>query len=457
MRIEAIPTPGLGNMTYLVAAAGEAAAIDLPRDAWRVEAAAAARGWRLTHVLETHVHNDYLSGAKELRRAAGARVVAPAAGRYRFAHEPAVEGSVVELGDVALVARATPGHTPEHLAWEARDGTGRPTAVFTGGSLLVGGVGRTDLLGPRRTAELSDAQFRTLRRLAELPDDVLVHPTHGAGSFCVAGSADGPASASMGALRRANPALATTDRQAFERILEAGRTRYPAYYRRMAPINRRGPRLVGRPPRPPELDGPGLRDALADGAWLVDVRDREAFAAAHPTGALSIGLDEAFAAYVGWLAPFDAPIALVAPDAGAAVTAATELLRIGYEHVVGRVPADPAAWADAGLEVRGYPVMRARELGSLLAREPAAAARVLDVRQPAEWREGALPGSRRVFVADLPRVVAGLDRSAPWIVGCQAGHRASIAASILDAAGVPVRLVSRGGIPSLPGGMLEPA
>jgi len=200
-----VPTPGLGNSTYLLASGDEAVVIDPPRDGWRVAEVAEERGWRITHALETHVHNDYLSGARELRSSQGTRIVAPAKGRYLFPYQPADEGYSIDLGGGGLVARATPGHTPEHISWELQDGAGRPRALFSGGSLLIGGVGRTDLLGSARVAELTEAQYRSMRRLAELPDDVVVYPTHGAGSFCVAGDADGPGSSTIGALKRWRP------------------------------------------------------------------------------------------------------------------------------------------------------------------------------------------------------------------------------------------------------------
>ncbi|MGP1674334.1 MAG: MBL fold metallo-hydrolase, partial [Candidatus Limnocylindrales bacterium] len=180
-------TPGLGNAAYLLASGHEAIAVDPPRDAWRLEAAADARGWRITHVVETHVHNDYLSGALELRAALGSELVLPARGRYAFAHRGADDGDILEIDGLRLTARATPGHTPEHLAWEvATDGDTGPTAILTGGSLLVGSAGRTDLLSDDQTEALTRAQFGSLRALAGLPDRVAVLPTHGAGSFCSA-------------------------------------------------------------------------------------------------------------------------------------------------------------------------------------------------------------------------------------------------------------------------------
>jgi hydroxyacylglutathione hydrolase len=449
MEIEAVPIAGLGNTTYLLASQGDAVAVDPPRDAWRLVELAESRGWRIRCLVETHVHNDYLSGAKELRRTLGAGIAAPARGRYRFPIRAAEEGHRVEVGDVALVARDTPGHTPEHLSWEVQDASGRPLALFSGGSLLMAGVGRTDLLGLARTPELTAAQFRTMRRLDELPDDVHVYPTHGAGSFCVAGEADRPSSATIGALRTWNQAFRATDERAFEAILAEGRTLYPAYYRRMAPINRRGPRLLGGAPQPALLPFPAAAAAREGGAWLVDVRPPRVFASQHVKGSLNVDLRDSFAGYVGWMVPFDAPIVLIARDAAQAAHAAIELLRIGYEHVMGYLPEGAIeAWAATGRPVGTYAAISPEKLRGIVKEE--GTERVLDVRQPYEWQEGAIAGSRRIFVADLPAAIASLDRDATWTVACKAGTRAAIAASLLDAADVPVRVVIGGGVPSLP-------
>lgn len=444
-----VPTPGLGNSTYLVGAGTEAVAIDVPRDAWRIAQIAAARGWRITHALETHVHNDYLSGARELEATHGTRVVAPADGDYAFGHTPAGEGFEVPAGRGGLVARATPGHTPEHLSWELQDGAGSPAALFSGGSLLIGGVGRTDLLGRARIAEMTEAQFRTMRRLAELPDEVIVHPTHGAGSFCVAGDVDIGGLATIGALKRWNPAFAAPDLETFDAELAAGRTLYPVYYRRMAPLNRRGPRHVDGPLAPQAMTTDRFAEARSAGAWVLDVRDRWAFAAMHIKGAWNIEAGDAFAAYAGWLLPFDAPIVLVVDSPEQEVEVRDELLRIGFDHVLGHLAGGMDAWLAVGGETSSYGTASWEEL-----RAPRRE-RVLDVRQPYEWRDGVVPGSECVFVADLPTSMADLDADASYVVACRTGVRAAIAASLLDAAGIAARPVVDGGVPALSADELE--
>jgi hydroxyacylglutathione hydrolase len=457
MDLELFQTPGLGDSSYLLASGREALLVDPQRDAWRFVEAAQERGWRIRHVLETHVHNDYLSGALETRAATGAEIVAPARGRYEFEHRPVDEGDAVEVGGLRLMALATPGHTPEHLAWLVTDlsaaAASGPLAVFTGGSLLVGSVGRTDLLGPALTDALTRDQQRSLQRLAELPASTRVLPTHGAGSFCSAGPGGGERTSTIAAEEFANPGfrLAGADAEAFRAEALAGLGRFPAYYAHMAAINRRGPRVLGRLILPPALEPGAFAEKAAAGVAIVDGRDRESFARAHLKGSLNIELDSGFSGYVGWLVPFAEPVVLVLPDAPDALAAATtELLRIGYERIPGWLEGGVEAWAASGRAVSSYETTSMRALaGERAAGETDGV--LLDVRQPIEWQdEGVVPGSRQIFVADLPDRVGELPAGELVTVFCRSGHRASMAASILENAGVHVRLVSEGGAGSWP-------
>lgn len=449
MDLEIILTPGLGNATYLLASDGAAVAVDPPRDAWRVTQVADARGWRLTHVVETHVHNDYLSGALELRADRRALIVAPARGRYAFEHRGADEGDIVEVGALRLVARATPGHTSEHLAWEVTtDGADAPSAVLTGGSLLVGSAGRTDLLGAAMTEGLTHDQFLSLRLLAGLPDDVAVLPTHGPGSFCTAGPIGGDRTSTIGQERRANPLLAATDEAAFRVALLGGLGAYPTYYGEMAPINRAGPPVVGRPVAPRSFDPAAFRAAVGAGAHVVDGRSRTEFAAGHLPGSLNIELGDSFASYVGWFVPFGAPVALVLPEPlGEALEEATvQLFRIGYDRIVGALAGGVDAWAASGVALETYPTMTIEALHDDAIAGPNGYA--LDVRDPHEWREdGVVPGAIRIPIGELAGQLETIPRDGPVTVMCKSGARASIAASLLDAAGIDVRLVARGGAP----------
>ena len=476
MELDLFVTRGLGDTSYLLASGREAVLVDPQRDAWRFVAAAEKRGVRIVRVLETHVHNDYLSGALEVRAATGAEIVAPARGGYEFAHHPADEGDSVELGGYRLTAMATPGHTPEHLAWlvTAVDGPGGgagepsappPLAAFTGGSLLVGSVGRTDLLGPALSSALTLDQQRSLRRLAELPDDVRILPTHGAGSFCSAGPVARGESTTVGDERLGNPAFAgiDDDAAAFRERLLGGLGRVPAYYAHMAALNRQGPRILGAYREPPELDPAAFAAKTSPRTTIVDGRGRRSFAAGHVPGSINIELDDSFAAYVGWLVPFAAPILLVLPEAlrETAEEATTQLLRIGYERVLGTLAGGVEAWQADGREISSYEVTTMAEVNAEAAHAGGAGPSgetVLDVRQPIEWQDdGAIPGARRIFVADLPARLVEIPAGERVTVLCKSGARAAIAASLLDAAGRDVRLVARGGATSWAGTFEHPA
>jgi glyoxylase-like metal-dependent hydrolase (beta-lactamase superfamily II)/rhodanese-related sulfurtransferase len=448
MDIEMFLTPGLGDATWLIGSDGEAALVDPQRDVARFLDAADRRGWRITHVLETHCHNDYVSGALEVRAATGAQIVAPARGGYRFPHRAADEGHAVALGSISLVAMATPGHTPEHLAWQVLSGSdGTPEAVLTGGSLLVGTAGRTDLLGPDRTPDLTDDQFRSLRRLARFPDSVRVLPTHGAGSFCSAGPAGAGRSSTIGAERATNELLQTVQRARFSSLLLGGLGRWPAYYGHMAEINRSGAPLLRGRRSPAALPPAIVADLLARGVYIVDGRDRWAFAEAHIPGSIHVEATDAFASWVGSVVPFGAAIVLVLPtdrpDIGPDLV--TDLSRIGYDAVVGMLAGGIDAWVDEGRPTAAMTMTSVTGVGARLG--GADRVRVLDVRQPTEWRTGIVPGSTPIFLGDLPGRIGELDPEATWLVMCRSGMRAAIGGSLLEAAGLRTEVVGAGGVP----------
>jgi glyoxylase-like metal-dependent hydrolase (beta-lactamase superfamily II)/rhodanese-related sulfurtransferase len=441
-------TPGLGDNSYLLASGDEAVVVDPQRDAWRFLAAAEARKLRVRYVLETHVHNDYVSGALEIRAAAAAEIAAPARGKYEFSHRAMAEGEEVRIGALRLVAWETPGHTPEHIAWLVyEEGRADPVAVFGGGSLIVGSAGRTDLLGPDVTDGLTRAQFRTLKRLAALPPAVQLLPTHGAGSFCTASVGSMDRTSTIGDEIRTNSALAARDEDSFVRQQLSGLRAYPAYYAHMAPINRAGPAVLGRLPRVGTLAPELVARRMEAGTWVIDARERGAFAAAHLPGALNVELDSSFGTYVGWVTPFNSPLILVLPEptGEALVEAVTQLVRIGYERVEGVLDGGLQAWQSGGRPTRSYPTAGVDDLcHAYLEGRPI---QVLDVRQSVEWETGRVPGSRHIHLGELPARLAEIPRQAEVWTACASGHRAAIAASLLDRAGVPVRLVARGGVP----------
>ena len=343
-----------------------------------------------------------------------------------------------------MLGGATPGHTPEHLAYVLRDGA-EPIALFSGGSLMVGGAGRTDLLGLERADELTRLQFRSMRRLAELADAVRLLPTHGAGSFCAVGSPGEQRTSTIAEERAGNPAFTETDEEAFVRRQLSGLMAFPGYFAEMAPINRAGPPVLGSPPGPRAMTVDEVADALAAGARLVDAHDGAAFAEGHVAGSLSIPLEPSFASYVGWLVPFATPLVLSVQDEEALGEASVQLRRIGWDAVLGHLADGIDAWAASGRATSSFPTVRVDRLVDELG--AGEAGEILDVRQGTEWDAGHLEGSTHVFVGDLPERLEGFDRGERQTVICVSGYRSSMAASLLDGAGIPVRLVARSGVP----------
>jgi glyoxylase-like metal-dependent hydrolase (beta-lactamase superfamily II)/rhodanese-related sulfurtransferase len=448
MDYELFVTPGLGDNSYIIASDGEAVIVDPQRDAWRFLAAAAAKKWRIRYVLETHVHNDYLSGALEIRRATGAEIGAPAQGDYEFSYLKLADGDEIRVGALRFGAWETPGHTWEHTSYLIHeDGVPDPLGVLTGGSLIVGSSGRTDLLGDAHTNGLTRAQYHTLQRFASLPASTQILPTHGAGSFCTAAVPSMERTTTMGQERQHNPALRATDEEAFVKERLTGLLAYPAYYPYMAPINRQGPTLLGQLPELSALSPEQVARRLAEGAWLIDARSSDLFAQAHVPGAVNNMLDSSFGTYVGWTIPFNSPLILLLPDPlGASVEqAVTQLIRIGFDKLEGYLAGGMAAWQAEGRPVRSYPIATVDDLcHAYLAGE---APRILDVRQPTEFSEGHVPDSMNFFVGDLPHRLHDVPKDEEVWVVCAGGRRASLAASLLDREGMPLRLIAQSGVP----------
>ena len=446
MDIEVFVTPGLGDNSFLLTSGDEALVVDPQRDAWRFLEAAESRRARVRAVLETHVHNDYVSGAHELRAAHGAELVLPADGGYEFDHRGAREGEEVRVGDLRVVAMATPGHTFEHLAWLVYEGdSDEPVAVFSGGSLLVGSAGRTDLAGPDHTAALTRHQYESVQRLRALPASTQLLPTHGAGSFCVSAMPSTSRTSTVGAELRANDLVLAASPEEFEQELTGELMAYPAYYAHMAPINRAGAEVLGDLPSLPVLDVEAFAAAMDRGVAVVDARDRDAFAAAHVAGSLNIELNSGFGSYVGWMLEFGAPVVLVLPDSpDAATDAVTQLVRIGWPLPQGYLGGGVEAWAASGRDVRSYRMETANDLAAAVAAGTSPA--VVDVRQPLEWGWGTLPGSRTLFIADWPEHIDEIPTDEPVWLLCSNGHRAAIAASLLEAAGGEPVLIGHAGV-----------
>ena len=444
--IEPFVDEGLGNSAYLVGshAAGTAMLIDPLRDVDRYRYAAERHSVRLTHVLDTHLHNDFISGARELAAQIGARVAISAAAGLGFEHHPLSEGDVLPLGAAEVRVLATPGHTPEHLSFLLQPAEGdTPAALFSGGALIVGGAARTDLLGHDACVPLAHQLYHTLHhKLLTLPDDVAVYPTHGAGSFCAA-PASSQRTTTIGRERRANRLAQTRDEDAFVALALSGLPSYPVYYRHIRPINQRGPRVLGGVPVLAPLSAEDVQSHVERGALVLDVRPRLTFAAGHLPDAYGIELDAPLVTWAGWTIPFGAALVLVAADEAARQDAVRQLIRIGYDNLLGYLEGGLEAWARAGLPVAATTSISAAELRQRLrAGQPLT---VLDVRQNDEWEAGHIPGAIHIENGRLAWDRLPLAPDQPIAVQCASGARAMLGASLLARRGFTNLLQVEGG------------
>ncbi len=425
MDVTVIDTSGLGDRSYLVCADGVAAAIDPQRDIDRVLALVADRDATITHVLETHIHNDYVTGGLELAITVNAQYVVAAGDHVGYERRAVCDGDVIDAGPFSFVVLHTPGHTHHHVSYVLRDKAGRAVGVFTGGSMLHGTTGRTDLIAAECTEELTHAQFRSVRRLAaELADNVQVYPTHGFGSFCSASPASGDSS-TIAEERTTNPAL-TKDEQTYVDELIAGLSDYPAYYAHMGVINAVGPAPVDLS-LPEPVDAKELRRRIKAGDWVVDLRSRTAFAAGHLSGTMGFELSTQFVTYLGWLYAWGAPLTLIGEDVDQILDARRELSRIGVDNVTG------SASGDIGTLAGDQPLAayRVAHFAALAKARGADDLTVLDVRQRNEFDDSHIAEAINIPLHELIARLDEVPRGEVW-VHCGSGYRASIAASLID-------------------------
>lgn len=424
MEILTVATPSLGDRSYVVSDGVRAVVVDPQRDLDRVLALTQPHGLTITHVLETHVHNDHLTGGLALAREVGAAYCLNADDPVRYERHGLRDGDTLTSGHLRMRAVATPGHTFTHLSYVV-ESAGR-TAVFSGGSLLFGSTGRTDLVGTEHAAELARHQHASAHRLAALaPGEAELCPTHGFGSFCAAG----PSSAGGTTLAdqlTANPAL-LLDEDAFVAQLLAGLGPFPTYYAYMAPRNLAGPSAPDLGPVA-RADAGELRRRLAAGEWVVDLRTRTAFAAGHLPGTVNIGPAGSFATWVGWLVPCGAPVTLLGASPEQVVEGQRELVRIGIDRPAAIGVGSPLDWT-AGSPPRSYPVVGFADLATRMRHgEPPY---VLDVRLAAEHAAGRVTGSTNIPLPELgERIHEVPDDREVW-VHCGGGYRAGVAASLL--------------------------
>ena len=433
IEIAPIETPSLGDRSYLATDGAVAIVVDPQRDIDRVLAAAEARGVLITHVFETHIHNDYVTGGLALAKAVGAGYYVSAADEVMFDRIEIADGDQIEAGDMGVRVIATPGHTFNHLSY-AVEFAGRAVAVFTGGSLLNGSTGRPDLLGAEHSQELARAQHGSVRRLAaELPPDAMVCPTHGFGSFCSATPTSGAAS-TIGMEMTVNPAL-TLGEADFVQSMLAALDVYPAYYAHMAPANAAGPPEADLA-APRHADSTELRRRIQAGEWVVDLRSRVAFASGHLRGTLSFELGDHMTTYLGWLIPWGTSLTLIGRSTAEVAAAQRDLVRIGIEAVRSATTGGPDGWS-GGEQLGTYPVTDFAGLARARGQRDVI---LLDVRRQSEWDAARIGSAVHIPLHELVGRLDEIGAGQVW-VHCQSGYRASVAAGLLDAAGRDVVLI----------------
>ena len=432
MFIETIRIEGLANNSYVVGSetSGRCAVIDPVRDIDHYTTIAAKRGVSITHALETHLHNDFISGARELAGQTGCQVGASASGGLLYPSLRLEEDQELDLGEAQLKVLHTPGHTPEHISFLLME-KGRPTAIFTGGALMLGGAARVDLLGSRVAPFLARWLHHTIHeKLLKLPDEVKVYPTHGGGSFCSAAPAgSGGVPSSIGDERQSNPFVAHSKEAEFVEFALADLGSYPKYYPYMADINRRGPDVLGGVPHLASLTPMSVRHQMEERVLLVDARPGKEFNQEHVPGAFAIPFGDNFATWVGWVVPWGQPMILLSPDLSDHDPMVRQLFRIGYDRINGYLDGGLDAWKGSGLPTESNNPIDLDALKELSG-SPVAPL-ILDVRQRNEYLSGHISGALNIELGELSDHLDGLPREMPLVTICASGMRSTIAASIL--------------------------
>ena len=436
-------TESVGDASYLVGddSTRVAAVIDPQVDIERYVTAAQEHGVAVTHVVQTHIHEDYLSGATALAHACGGAelwVSGHDAPDYRFEHRTVKDGDELELGSVVLTVKHTPGHTPEHISiLVSKDDTrDAPFAVLSGGSLLVEAAGRTDLLGPERAQELTRAQFKSLRDFfLALEDGVQVWPTHVHGSPCGAAIGD-KTSTTIGYERKRNPLLQQTDEASFQKEALGDLPPKPRYYPRVKERNTAGQPTSSLSTAVRPLPPAGFHKAIEAGnGLLLDTRHMLAFGGSHIPGALNIGAAGHLSIWAGWMLDPSQPLLLVLDTDAKLSQVVTHLARTGFEQFAGYLAGGMSSWENAGLPLEA---LQQLHVAAAARESQQGALALLDVRSPQEWKNGHVPGARHIFLPDLPAKLGELSKAGCIGVYCDSGYRAAIAASLLQASGFDV-------------------
>ena len=433
-----IQTEGIAELSYIVGDddEGVAAVFDPRADVDVYVEMAREAGVAITHIFETHIHADLVSGSRELgARIESARIYNSGEGgaEYGFEREKVKDGDRFEFGEVLITARHTPGHTPEHMSYLLSDADHpeEPWGILTGDSLFVSSAGRPDLLGEKHTKQLAEQQFRTLRDFyLKMPDHIMIFPNHGAGSPCGA-DIGARLSSTIGYERRFNKFLQFDDVKEFTNYALNSAPPVPHYYPVMKRINAKGPEIIGNLPQVPGLPPKAFKEAIEKKKGvLVDVRMMLAFGGGHIAGALNIGGSPILSIWAGWMLDPEKPILLVLENDDDLEKIVRLFVRTGYTKFAGYLVGGMKAW-----DAEGFPIERIGQMSVRELNERKGSMQIVDVRTPGEWKKGHVPGARHIFVPELQKRMAELDRNKPTAVYCGSGYRSSIASSILKSDG----------------------
>ena len=452
--IEPFIDTGLGNSAYLVGSydTKKGILIDPLRDVDRYLHSASERGIQLTHVLDTHLHADFVSGNREIAYQTGAVIGASAEAQLGFEHHPLTEESVIDVGAFQIRVMSTPGHAPEHISFLIVEPDHKtPSALFSGGALIVGGAARTDLLSPELTHPLAHQLYHTIHgELLKLPDELEVFPTHGSGSYCVAPVSSDRVT-TIGRERKTNPLAKAQSEEEFIRHALTGLASYPIYYKYLRDINQNGAKILGEVPMLKSLSASEVKALMDEGVVVLDVRHGKVFATGHIPNSYGIRVDAPLTTWAGWLIPFGSRIVLVAESTDQTVAATRQLIRIGYDDLLGYLGGGIDAWARAGYPVEMIPSMNVKELHERLntvgadgRAEPPL--RLVDVRQLSEWNEGHIPGAMHIEAGRIAWDDLPFAHDTPLAIQCASGSRSMSVSSVLRRRGYHNVIQVEGGI-----------
>lgn len=434
MLIQSFFVPGLSHISYLLCGSKTCAVVDPKRDIQIYLETAKAMGLKITHILETHLHADFISGHMDLAQKTGAKIYAPKSGNCKFDHIGLSEGDAFEIEDMEIKVLETPGHTPEHIVYIVIDHSRgeEPAALFSGDTLFVGDVGRPDLF-PGMAKELGGKLFESLKKLASLPEFCEVYPAHGAGSLC-GRAMSAKRTSTVGYEKRYNYAFQIKDRDEFIKLLTTEMPEAPDHFSRCSDINRKGPTLTKDLPALMPLDPQTFYQKTKNQNTIVlDLRPYEAFGGQHVPGAYHIDLGGNFSTFAGWILPPEADILLVAENVSQAEEAVIQLRRVGLDRTIGYLDGAMYEWAKSGLVTQHVCQLSAEELKRRMTEGPPVT--LVDVRAKREYMTGHLEGSINIPVADLRKRYQELNPEVPIAVICNSGHRSSLGASLLKMRG----------------------